>query len=177
MKIKKNKKSSWIVFVFVGILLIGALCLLVPESSSGGGGSGGGVVGGGSSNVETEICAEHTYGDVIVVSEFSCNTPGETKQICEICGYENVTRIEANHTSLVSVNYEAISSERHLIQCLLCEEYIDEVEHTLEEQATYNDPEQHRYDCKLCGTDAVYETHTFDDVTGSCTVCGYVREE
>lgn len=157
-----------LIAALVIMLSIGLVVSITSDRSSGSGAGGGGSV----SKPETEVCTVHTYGEPIEVSKVSCNTPGITKQICTVCGYEKEDLVQAYHDSRQDVSYTPISSDLHTVYCDLCDEDIVEEQHVRGDCASVSDQEHHVY-CSLCGTDYLCEAHEFNEA-GTCVYCEFV---
>ena len=84
-------------------------------------------------------CANHTFGDWIVVYRPTCTMDGLKERICEVCGVAEQETTPAGHT--VADTYHQYA-RKHEKRCLFCETLISSAEHEYDGDM-----------CMVCGYD------------------------
>ena len=102
----------------------------------------------------------HTYGEWIVVIEPTESSVGSKKQVCSVCGYENIVEVPTlGHIHDYSTDWSK-DAKNHWHECS-CEEKVDLNEHMYDDWAIVNE--------------------ATEDTSGlkqrSCSVCGYAQEQ
>lgn len=113
----------------------------------------------------------HIYGDWITITEATETTKGSKKQVCSVCGYENVVEISElshNHTYSSSWSYDTIkhwhsSTCGHDVKS-------DERIHVYGDwitilEATETTKSSKKQVCSVCGYENIVEIPIIDDIT------------
>ena len=133
---------------------------------------------------------EHTWNEGVVTSVASHNTAGQKLYTCTVCGIQKTETVPQTHTynqqiassAYLASNATCTSPATYYYSCTCGAKDTTRtftsgsaLGHTAS-NTWGKDANYHWYVCSRCGARGELTAHTFN-TSGSCTVCGYSKEE